>query len=139
MFERFVKEVSDRPVIAMEEAEKFYSLGFSLYEAGNAKEASEVFEVLCAQWPLKPKYWFAFASSKQENKEYEKALYAWAMAAILNDEDPYPHFHAAECHLSIDKKGEAQLALAAASLRSKENGELQDKIELLRQQWELKQ
>lgn len=137
-FKQFLDAVPHEEVMPPEQAEKFYSLGFSLYGAGNYKESADVFEVLCAQWPLEPKHWFALASSRQENTEYDKALHAWAMAAILKSEDPYPHFHAAECCLSLNQKEEADLALASAHTRSCENPALQDKIALLRQQWELK-
>jgi type III secretion system low calcium response chaperone LcrH/SycD len=139
VFKKFLDAVPHREVMPAEEAEKFYSLGFSLYGAGNYKESADVFEVLCAQWPLEPKHWFALASSRQENTEYEKALHAWAMAAILKSEDPYPHFHAAECCLSLEQQEDAGKALASALLRAKENPALQDKIALLRQQWELKE
>ncbi|MBS0626471.1 MAG: tetratricopeptide repeat protein [Verrucomicrobia bacterium] len=136
---KFLEVAPHQEVMPPEEAEKFYSLGFSLYGVGNYKESADVFEVLCAQWPLEPKHWFALASSRQENSEYEKALHAWAMAAILKTDDPFPHFHAAECCFSLSQKEEASFALASALSRSETHPVLKDKIALLRQQWELKE
>ena len=134
---KFLEQAPHREVISPKQAEEFYSFGFSLYGAGNFKEAADVFEVLSVQWPLNAKHWFALASARQENKEYDKALHAWAMTAILNTEDPYAHFHAAECCLSLAKHEDAALALEAAFIRAKENPDLQKKIHLLRQQWKL--
>ena len=136
-FSLFLDAASKTAPLSEQEAEAFYSYGFSLYGAGKSKEAAEVFEVLCTEHPVEAKYWFALASAKQELGDYDRALHAWAMAAILKSGDPYPHFHAAECSLSLEKFQDASLALAAAFAQTEEGHPLREKIALLRQQWDI--
>ncbi len=135
-FRRFLNEVPEKKGLSAQGADYFYSHGFALYNGGNVPEALEVFEVLSAQRPLESRNWVAFASSLQELKEYERALRGWAMAAILDDSNAYPHFYAAQCHLSLGQKEEANTALSAAAKRAATE-ELQDKIKLLKEQWNL--
>ena len=134
---QFLKAAPKVSSMSVQEAENFYELGFSLYQSGSFEKAAEVFRVLSAQKPLVSKHWFGLASSLQESKNYEKALSAWAMAAILDEENPYPHFHAAECAFSLNQPKDARAALNAAALRVKENLVLQDRIDLLKQQWSI--
>ena len=84
--------------------ETFYVYAYSLYQSGKAKEASEVFEILCARDPLESTYWTGLAASLQECREWERATKAWAMNALLEPEDPLPHFHAAQCCWSLGAK-----------------------------------
>lgn len=118
-----------------EEADRFYKLGFSLYQAGSFGEANQVFRTLCVQKPLEYRHWFGFASSLQETKDYEKALYAWSMAAVLDQRAPYPHFHAAECAFSLSRSKEALAALDSALARAEELPILQDQIAILKTTW----
>lgn len=125
--------------ISDEDVERFYAFGFAHYGAGNWSEAARVFQVLCTRRPLEPKYWFALGATLQEGKSYEDALHSWAMAALLKKGDPYPHFHAAECCISLEMKEDAAKALGESEVRilSVEEHPLRDKIDLLRRQWGL--
>ncbi len=122
-----------------EETERFYSYGFAQYGSGNWAEAADVFRVLCTRRPLEPRFWFALGATLQEAGSYPEALNSWAMAALLKKEDPYPHFHAAECCLSLQMAEDAAKALAESEVRiqSEPIHPLKDKIGLLRQQWRL--
>lgn len=134
---QFLQAAPKASSLSDREAQDFYTLGFSLYNAHSFEEAVDVFRVLSAQKPLEPKHWFALASSLQESRNYEPALDAWAMTAILDGENPYPHFHAAECAFSMHQLKDALAALNAAAARVGENLVLQDQIDLLKQQWSL--
>jgi len=136
-FQQFLREAPKVSPMSDREAEDVYALGFSLYGAGSFEEASDVFRILAAQRPLQYQHWFALASSLQESKNYERALDAWAMAAVLDENAPYPHFHAAECAFSLGQIEEARAALDAAADRTEENLVLQDQIALLKSQWSL--
>ena len=70
-----------------------------------------------------------------ERKKYEEALYAWAMAALLDKSNPYPHFHAAECAFSMNNLRDAKLALKEAETRMEKEHPLQEKISLLKELW----
>ena len=122
-----------------EEVKKFYSYGFAQYGSGNWAEAADVFRVLCTRRPLESRFWFALGATLQEAGSYLEALHSWAMAALLEKEDPYPHFHAAECCISLNMGEDASKALTEAELRTKKDPThpLKNKICLLRQQWRL--
>lgn len=119
------------------EAEQFYSYGFAHYNSGNWSEAADAFRVLCTKRPLEPRFWFGLGATLQEAGSYLDALHAWAMAALLKKEDPYPHFHAAECYFSLQDKGEGAKALREAKSLLSEEDPLQHKIALLKEQWEI--
>lgn len=121
----------------IEELERFYAYGFAQYGSGNWSEAADVFRVLCTRKPLESRFWFALGATLQEAGSYQEALNSWAMAALLKKEDPYPHFHAAECALSLQNREDAAKALAESEIRILSNDPLKDKISLLRQQWSL--
>ena len=111
---------------------------FLFYEAGHYKEAALSFDILVKKNPFEAKSWFSLASSYQQLQEYHKALPAWAMSAFLDSKNPYPHFHAAECLLSMDKKKEALLALKKAKTLCNDSDLLQ-KIEILEEIWNKKE
>lgn len=110
-----------------------YTDAFFQYQSGNYAEAIDAFRLLCTHEPLEGKFWFGLAASLQESKDYEQALQAWAVTSLLKPNDPYPHFHAAECYLSLANLADATKALDEAASRA--NTSLQEKITLLREQW----
>ncbi len=126
-------------LLSDEEVEKFYAYGFAQYGSGNWSEAVDVFRVLCTRRPLEPRFWFALGATLQEAGSYHDALHSWAMAALLKKEDPYPHFHAAECCFSLHMLQDGAKALAESEMRSRIQPfhPLAEKIGLLRQQWRL--
>jgi len=114
---------------------EIYADAFAQYEADNFLEAIDSFRLLCAHEPLEGKFWFGLAASLQEAKDYDGALQAWAVTSLLKPSDPYPHFHAAECYLSLQNPTEAAKALNEAAPRA--DAPLEEKITLLREQWSL--
>jgi type III secretion system low calcium response chaperone LcrH/SycD len=121
------------------EVESFYAYAFAQYGSGNWKEAADVFRVLCTRRPLESRFWFGLGATLQEAGSYQDALHAWAMAALLEKDDPYPHFHAAECCFSLQLSQDASLALKESEKRIEPQSAhpLRPKITLLRQQWRL--
>lgn len=126
-------------LLSEEEVERFYAYGFAQYNSGNWAEATDVFRLLCTRRPLEPRFWFALGATLQEAGVYQDALHSWAMAALLKKEDPYPHFHAAECCFSLHWADDAAKALDESEARIKNESihPLKGRIALLRQQWEL--
>ena len=60
------------------------------------------------------------------------------MSALIDDEDPTAHFHAAECLLSLDQSAEAMKALAEAKARLKPGAThepLKMQIDSLEKRW----
>ena len=116
--------------------EEIYPHAFALYNQGNYVQAGALFSQLVLQNPFDEKLWRGLAASKQMEREYEAALCAWALVAILQENDPLPHFHAAECYLSLHDAEEAMKALDAAEaqvqLAPKCYGDLGERIIHLR-------
>ncbi len=127
-------------LLTEEEVERFYAYGFAQYGIGNWIEASDVFRILCTRRPLEARYWFALGATLQESGSYDEALHSWAMAALLKTEDPYPHFHAAECCFSLSSPLEGAKALneSEARIKKEPSHPLSERISLLRQQWRLR-
>lgn len=122
------KEVSRVP---LEQERQFYAIAFGLYEKGDYRGAAQLFTQLVLTDPFSEHYWQGLASSRQMAREYLAAVHAWSLVALLKEKDPLPHFHAAECLLSLDDKEEALKALDAA-LEFCNDDRLREKINLLK-------
>ncbi len=121
-------------LIAQEDFPSLYAAAYSCYEAGDYEKAIQLFTVLTQSAPFEQAHWRGLASTRQMLSDYEAALHAWSIVALLNEQDPFVHFHAAECLISLGDSHEAEKALdmAEARLDSSTHGELKNKIELLR-------
>ncbi len=121
-----------------EDLEILYTLGYHLYNSGDYAQAKLIFKQLVLSKPLEHRHWFGLGSVLQIEKTYSEALVSWSMASLLNGEDPLPHFHAAECLLSLNQKEEAFKAFDSAEVLIKNTGkqeELLGKIEYLKERW----
>lgn len=112
--------------------EQLYAAAYALYEQSDFQEAIALFTQLVLLNTFEEKYWRGLASSHQMQAHYHEALQAWSLVAILNEKDPYSHFHAAECLFSLNDKQEGLKALVCAEERLMDHS-LRDKIESLRQ------
>ncbi|HSX37873.1 MAG TPA: tetratricopeptide repeat protein [Chlamydiales bacterium] len=126
-----------KALLSDSESETFYQFGFSHYNSGNWLEAADVFRLLCARRPVDSRFWFGLGAALQEGGSYFDALHAWAMASLLKKEDPYPHFHAAECYFSLLDPKEGAKALHQAATRIEQNHPLEKKIAVLKEQWKI--
>jgi type III secretion system low calcium response chaperone LcrH/SycD len=122
------KEVSTVP---LEMERQFYATAFGLYEKGDYRSAAQLFTQMVLTDPFSEHYWQGLASSKQMARDYMAAVHAWSLVALLKEGDPLPHFHAAECFLSLEEKDEALKALDAALDLCKDE-QLREKIHLLK-------
>ena len=112
--------------------EKLYTLGYTYYERGDYPRAIAFFTELATQEPLDERSWRALASARQMAGQYQEAIYAWGFSAMLGSDDPAPHFHAAECLLSMGQKEDALKALDAADKRCSGESEFKQRIAALR-------
>lgn len=111
-----------------------YELGYNLYQVNDFAKAATIFQRLVISKPFEPRYWQAFGSSLHMQKKYQEALTPWSMWCLIDEENPYPHFHAAESLFSLGEIEEGLKALEAAKNRDL-NNLLSDKIEGLRLAW----
>lgn len=101
-------------VLDSQEQETLYAAAFGLYEQGDYEKAAGFFTHLIFQTPFERRFWKGLAATRQMQKEYKAALHAWGILCFLIPEDPLPHFHAAECLLSMGEVSEALKALNCA-------------------------
>ncbi len=121
------KEISRVP---LEKEREFYAIAYGLYDKGDYRGSAQLFTQLALTDPFCEHYWRGLASSKQMAREYLAAIHAWGLVALLNEETPEPHFHAAECLLSLEEKEDALKALNRALELCKDET-LREKINLL--------
>lgn len=100
------------------EMEEVYSEAYRLYQEDIYLESSTAFRWLVLLNPFAAKYWKGLAASLQLLGKYEKALHAYAMVALLDSDNPYPHFHAYECYEDLQNKDDAEKALELAYQRT---------------------
>lgn len=109
-----------------------YERALDLYERQEYRSAAPLFTQLVMTNPFEAHYWRGLASAKQMGRDYMAAVHAWGMVALLEEEDPLPHFHAAECLFHVEEGEDAQKALNAALERFDENDPLVEKAHQLR-------
>ncbi len=111
-----------------------YELAYNLYEANDFTQAEQIFQRLVIAKPFESRYWQGLGSCLQMQKKHQDALVSFSMWCLIDDENPHPHFHAAESLFSLGDKHEGLKALTAAENRD-QNGILKAKIEGLRLAW----
>lgn len=96
--------------ISAEQMEGLYEEGFVHYEAERYARAAQVFRWLLYLDPYVVKFWMGLGACQQMEKRFEKALEAYAMAAMLDCEDPAPHAYAYECYVALGDEENADKA-----------------------------
>jgi hypothetical protein len=96
------------------DVEALYEDAARAYEVGDYMKSHDLFAVLSLELPRQPAVWKGLASSLQMQKMYPEAVLNWSMAALLDEHDPLPHFHAAECLFAQNENSDAQKALKIA-------------------------
>lgn len=128
-----ISHYSSIPKLDRKKTYALYTQGYAFYQQGQYDKAIETFHLLTMQNPLEKTYRKAIASCYQMQPDYEKATESWAICALLDKKDPYPHYHAAECLISLGEKKDALKALKEAKKRltHKTKEQLEGKIDLL--------
>lgn len=114
--------------------EQFYDRGYQLYKTGQYKAALPYFKILNMVNPRNPKYLMAAAACSQMMKEYHAAVGYYTLAAILDDQNPYPQYHMADCLIKLEEPFQALIALEMGVNRCDEMAEfkgLKNRMELM--------
>lgn len=133
-------DLEDLRQFSDETLEGMYSFAYSYYEHGWYSHAENLFRLLVALRIRNYKYWKGLGATLQMLKKYAEAVEAYSWAA-LNEKtlsDPYPHFHAAECFLTMGDPLKGLKALYSARAIAKRQGcyyALLRQIELLQKTW----
>lgn len=112
-----LKAASDETKWSPEEQKTLYLSAFTFYQQKNFALAEPLFTQLCLSNPFEESFWRGLASSLQMISKWKESLQAWCIVALLQDQDPLPHFHAAECFFLLKEKEEAEKALVQAEKR----------------------
>jgi type III secretion system low calcium response chaperone LcrH/SycD len=106
--------------------EAVYAIAYARYNSGKFDEAVKLFAFLGAFDPYKKKYWLGLAAARQMTKDYQGAIHAYSMAALVAPKDPRAPLYAADCYLILNNKKMAANALEAALEISKSQPEFAD-------------
>src|SRR5690606_39901315 len=71
-----------------EDEEAIYAIAHNYYNNGKYDKAIPLFQFLSIVDHLNIKWWMGLGAATQMAKEYEKAVNAYAMATLLNVDDP---------------------------------------------------
>ena len=126
------------PEFTHEHLEAFYTIAFDFYENGNYREATNFFRFLTSLDHMNKKHWMGLGAALQMLKEYDKAINAYAIAALLDQQDPHVPFYAAECCFSMGDTGRGLEALDAADELSVADDNfkgLRTQLSVLRDAW----
>jgi len=113
-----------------------HELAYNLYLSYDYINGETVFRRLVIARPYEPKFWKGLASCIQMQGRYEDALLPWSILSIIDPTNPAPHFHAAECLISLSEITKAGEALFAADQIDK-IGVFKNQIEALRMSWQM--
>ncbi len=116
----------------------YYFFASDLYEKSDYSAAIKAFACLIINQPLKFPFWFGLAASLQAYNDPEKSLKAWIICAILDDDNPYVHFHAAECLYILSDNEQTERALNEAIKRTHNDKYLLMKINSLKEHLSIK-
>ncbi|MDR2488961.1 MAG: SycD/LcrH family type III secretion system chaperone [Desulfovibrio sp.] len=101
--------------IPSEVLEAGYCLAFSLYNAGNFKDAGVLFQALCVYNHHDERFWNGLGGCRQMNNDLAGAADAYGMAAYAGAfADPAPLVHAGICALKMGGKENAAACFDAA-------------------------
>lgn len=118
-----------------ETANQLYAMAFRFYESGKYREAVHFFRVLTSMNTDERKFWIGLGASLQMLRDYENALPAYGIAALLDENDPQVHLYAAECFIALQRIEEARTAMAMAEqhcVDSIEHDDLRSQLALMR-------
>lgn len=124
----------------IDQPEAIYAYAYQFYANGHFEEARSLFSLLTVMQPDQLNYWMGLGACLQMQKKYEKALEAYAAAALIDVDslNPLPHFYAAECLLSLKDVTRALQALESAhtiAIKDETYEQLIVHINLIKQAW----
>lgn len=115
-----------------------YASAHEFYVNGKYETAHHYFHILTVLEPYAKRNWMGLAATLHAQKDYKLALEGFSMAAVLDVNDPYPCFHAAECFFFLGEIEKGFEALDAAEAVAVEHGPhpLLAHLDLMRKGWQ---
>lgn len=106
-----LKEIIGYPEEVME---KFYGAAYNLFQVRDYERAADAFLFLTTLDPYVYNYWLGLGMSEQLKEEFQNALVAYGMAAMIDSQNPVSHFHSATCYQALDNLEDAKASLELA-------------------------
>lgn len=94
-----------------EQFEALYAVAYNTYMAGKYEEAAKLFGVLVAIQPYDARIFMGLGASLQMLHNYENAAMFYQWACGIDQQDPAPMLHSAECFLAMKDVPAARSAL----------------------------
>ncbi|NGX43592.1 MAG: Chaperone protein IpgC [Chlamydiae bacterium] len=112
--EKYPNGDKELPKISKNAIEAVYAFGYGFYENGKYESAMHFFRFLTLADSQNRKYWMGLGAAYQMLKDHERALQSYGYAALLNENEPTAHFHAAECFFALKNREQGNEALTSA-------------------------
>jgi type III secretion system low calcium response chaperone LcrH/SycD len=122
--------MADMFQFSLQDLEGIYHIGHTFYENGKYEKAENIFAFLGLYDHIEDKWWKSLGAARMMQKKYEDAAKSYAMAAILNMEDPEIQYYAGYCLSACGKTEQAVISLECAIELANEKNE--DEVELKR-------
>jgi len=94
--------------------EGIYTQAYMLYNQGKFQDAGYLFVVLMLLDPNQSKFHLGSAACLHRLGKYEKAAQVYLLSSSLDQANPLPHFHAADCYIKLKALPLAQMCLKNA-------------------------
>ena len=91
-----------------------YTLAYNQYDHGAYQRAETLFRFLCFYNHLEKKYFMGVGACRHMMRNYAGAVEAYAVAALLDADDPRPQVYTGESLSAQGDRGKAAIALEAA-------------------------
>ena len=117
--------IGDVVNIGQDNLEAGYGLAYSLYSAGNYKDAETMFKALCIYDHTDVRFWMGLGGCRQVNGDLVAAIDAYACGSYAGAlGDPAPAVHGALCYMKLgDRENAVNLFKAALEMGNPDNSE----------------
>ncbi|MDR2390752.1 MAG: SycD/LcrH family type III secretion system chaperone [Planctomycetota bacterium] len=112
--------------IGDEELEAIYAVAYSQYNARKYDKAIDLFKFLCLYDHNEARWFYGLGVAQQAKREYAAAVNSYAVATLLDVDDPRPQTQAGYCLLALERWQEAQSALEGALMACGQQAEFAD-------------
>jgi type III secretion system low calcium response chaperone LcrH/SycD len=106
--------IGEQRGLSPQHLEAVYAMAYNFYNQGKYDDAEKAFAFLVFYNHLDRRFWLGLAATQQMRKAFDGAVQAYAMASLLDINDPEVPLHAADCYLAMGQREATISALTAA-------------------------
>lgn len=105
--------------------EGIYGQAYRLYQTGRYNDASQLFRLLIMINSTDSKFTLGLGACMHMLKDFKAAAGVYSLCAVIDPDNPLPHYHASDCFLQMNDKPSALISLELAVKRAGEKPEYQ--------------